>query len=47
MHVIPLNITEQQKEKLFKRKLETKIPVAAQIREAIDMYFKNMRDGEK
>lgn len=47
MHVIPLNITGQQKEKLFERKTKTNIPVAAQIREAIDMYFKNMEDGEK
>lgn len=39
MHVIPVNITEQQKEKLFEIKKTTNVPVAAQIRKAIDNYL--------
>lgn len=40
MQALPVNITEEQREKLFERKKNTNIPVAAQIREAIDDYIK-------
>lgn len=41
MHQILLNITEQQKEALFKIKKEQDIDVSVQIRKAIDLYLKN------
>ena len=42
MHQILIHITEQQKDALFKRRKNTKVPVAAQIREAIDNYIKEV-----
>lgn len=42
MHLIPIYITETQKEFLFKRKEKTKLPVSIQIREAIDGYIEKI-----
>lgn len=34
------NIGKEQKEKLDKLKVKTKVPVATHVRDALDMYFK-------
>lgn len=48
MKVMPVNITDKQEKILFKRRQDTKIPVAAQIREAIDLYIKeNNLEGDQ
>lgn len=44
MHLIPIYLEEQQIEFLTKRKQETKIPIAAQVREAIDFYKKKLME---
>lgn len=39
MHLIPVNITEEQKQFLFERKEKLGIDVSVQIRKAIDEYI--------
>lgn len=41
MHLIPIYITEHQKDVLFKRKEKLKLPVGVQVREAIDRYIES------
>lgn len=47
MNVMPVNITDRQKEILAKRKADTHVPISAQIREAIDLYIENLDGDEK
>lgn len=46
MHVLPINITQEQKTYLFERKEQMKIDVAVQIREAIDDYIDKHGDAK-
>lgn len=44
MHLIPLNIREEQKTFLFERKKKTNKHVSEQIREAIDDYMEKHKN---
>ena len=46
MHGFLIHLTEQQKTFLKKRMEKTKIPMAVQIREAIDEYIKKYEGGK-
>jgi len=47
MHLLPINITTEQREFLFGRKAKKNIDVAVQIRIAINDYIKKIEEEEK